>query len=637
MKPRRSRAAPRPAASGTGSTRRQDSGTWRRTCGRMRRPRGVPGRGGHPQRGDGDRGGEPATRAQRVAEPRPGRRRSAIPPARAPSAKASAPAAPAVRRGAARSRPGPASRPSTSRRATTRRSSAGDAAPRGGERGRGGGRRTVPRPPIVCRSARDLRLVEHHAEHLPSAGSSTPQRPVAVDPAAWGPRSSRRACARAPCSTVPGAVDLLVDAVALAARASTPWAATPSAAPRPPASGSARAGLVERVALAIDRPAEVVHPVPVGGPQREAPAVDPRQPGRVRARVRRVDVAAEVVRLGLAGPDERPDGRAPRDRRRAPPPRREEAPPRGSAVAPPSGGGSAAKRRGPNLGGGVDRALGPHDAVSVDRRRRRAAGHAGGEPRRRVALLVDVGSSHAPVPAGPATPAAARAHRPQPEAVNTAARTTAPARPGGTRRASAIARPSSRDLQRARGGPAPARGAPTSRTLPSPPSRAPGPRPAARRRSPPRRRTWAPDAPARGRPAPATAHATAPAPPLAHATAPTTPPRVPRHPHGAPARPTQAPRPARARRRRSSTAAAAAAAASQRPRRPTPSRPRRAPPMRGQPPARKARRSPARRRDASRLRHLHGGGGEQPAAAATRLREHEDHRRGTATAPLRRG
>src|SRR3712207_7238768 len=42
--------------------------------------------------------------------------------------------------------------------------------------------------------------------------------------------------------------------------------------------------------------------------QGKATGVDARQSGRVRARVGRVDVAAEVVGLGLAGGDELADG-----------------------------------------------------------------------------------------------------------------------------------------------------------------------------------------------------------------------------------------------------------------------------------------------------------------------------------------
>ena len=42
MKPRPSSTPYRPAASGTGIRRRHDSGTWRRTCGRIRAPRASP-------------------------------------------------------------------------------------------------------------------------------------------------------------------------------------------------------------------------------------------------------------------------------------------------------------------------------------------------------------------------------------------------------------------------------------------------------------------------------------------------------------------------------------------------------------------------------------------------------------------
>ena len=84
--------------------------------------------------------------------------------------------------------------------------------------------------------------------------------------------------------------------------------------------------VVHRRAVRVHVAAQVIHRPPVRGLQREARRVDPRQPGRVRARVGRVDVAAEVERLGLAGLHHRADpGR--RDHRRAhareePPPRR---------------------------------------------------------------------------------------------------------------------------------------------------------------------------------------------------------------------------------------------------------------------------------------------------------------------------
>ena len=42
VKPRPSSTPYRPAASGTGSTRRHDSGTCRRTCGTIRAPRASP-------------------------------------------------------------------------------------------------------------------------------------------------------------------------------------------------------------------------------------------------------------------------------------------------------------------------------------------------------------------------------------------------------------------------------------------------------------------------------------------------------------------------------------------------------------------------------------------------------------------
>ena len=64
-----------------------------------------------------------------------------------------------------------------------------------------------------------------------------------------------------------------------------------------------RARLVEGAVVAVHQPAEVVDAVPVGGAQREAARVDPRQAGRVRAGVGRVDVAAEVVGVSVARAD----------------------------------------------------------------------------------------------------------------------------------------------------------------------------------------------------------------------------------------------------------------------------------------------------------------------------------------------
>ena len=67
------------------------------------------------------------------------------------------------------------------------------------------------------------------------------------------------------------------------------------------------AHVVHRRAVDVDVAPEIVHRPPVGRLQRQSLAVDPRQPGRVRARVGRVDVAAEVVGLGLARRDQRAD------------------------------------------------------------------------------------------------------------------------------------------------------------------------------------------------------------------------------------------------------------------------------------------------------------------------------------------
>ncbi len=76
---------------------------------------------------------------------------------------------------------------------------------------------------------------------------------------------------------------------------------------RPSASVSRRPSSSTGAAARVDQPPEVVDRVAVLGAQREALAVDPRQAGRVRAGVGRVDVAAEVERLGLARRDQRVD------------------------------------------------------------------------------------------------------------------------------------------------------------------------------------------------------------------------------------------------------------------------------------------------------------------------------------------
>ena len=67
--------------------------------------------------------------------------------------------------------------------------------------------------------------------------------------------------------------------------------------------GQHEAVLVDRAPERVDQPPEVVDLAAVARAQRQAAAVDPGQPGRVRAAVGREDVAAEVIRVGLAGPD----------------------------------------------------------------------------------------------------------------------------------------------------------------------------------------------------------------------------------------------------------------------------------------------------------------------------------------------
>jgi hypothetical protein len=48
--------------------------------------------------------------------------------------------------------------------------------------------------------------------------------------------------------------------------------------------------------------------MPVGGSERKAACIDARQTCRMRAGVGRIDVAAEMERVGLARPDQRRNG-----------------------------------------------------------------------------------------------------------------------------------------------------------------------------------------------------------------------------------------------------------------------------------------------------------------------------------------
>src|SRR4051794_9306300 len=105
-------------------------------------------------------------------------------------------------------------------------------------------------------------------------------------------------------AAVPGAVDAAVEAVLLAGDRADRRARR--ARERPPVGiGERVAVLVDGLAPFVDQPAEIVDALAVLRPQRQAALVDPGQAGGMRARVGRVDVPAEVVRLGLAGLDER--------------------------------------------------------------------------------------------------------------------------------------------------------------------------------------------------------------------------------------------------------------------------------------------------------------------------------------------
>src|SRR3954454_18893653 len=72
----------------------------------------------------------------------------------------------------------------------------------------GGPRSGRPRAPTPPASARDLGLVEHHAEHLPSAVAVPRQRAVAVDAARVVGAAVDELAHVALAAAVPGAVDL---------------------------------------------------------------------------------------------------------------------------------------------------------------------------------------------------------------------------------------------------------------------------------------------------------------------------------------------------------------------------------------------------------------------------------------------
>ena len=235
----------------------------------------------------------------------------------------------------------------------------------------------------------------------------------------------------------------------------------------------------------------------------------------MRAAVGRVDVAAEVIGLGVAGADERADragaggGRRRRRSRGARKPRRER---RCGCPARPRP--ARAATTDASCARGVDRALGQHGAVGAERDGERRAGHAAGRPGLGVGDLVEV----RPRRRTPASAAAARrdaAAEPAAGAVKSASRT-----PCAANSVQGLARRAAGPRRRCR-----ARRAGAARR----------PRPGRRRR---RRRRAAATSGIPG-PGPSTG-SSAQARPAARcrpAAARESRPRAPKHPHGAPACP----------------------------------------------------------------------------------------------------
>src|SRR5215218_476134 len=195
-------------------------------------------------------------------------------------------------------------------------------------------RRLRARPAIrstrAPRSALDLRVVVHDAEHAAAAVAVAGQRGVAVDPVADVAAAVDELADAPATAAVPGAVDPRAEAE-LAAGARADARARCGRERVPVGIAQQHALRVQRATELVDRAAEVVYRLAVGGPEREALRVDPRQPDRVLAGAGREDVAAEVVGLRLLGP-QRIEHEAPaRDRHEQPSRAGEEAAPRALA------------------------------------------------------------------------------------------------------------------------------------------------------------------------------------------------------------------------------------------------------------------------------------------------------------------
>ena len=229
-----------------------------------------------------------------------------------------------------------------------------------------------PRSARAPRSALDLRVVVHDAEHLAAAVAVARQRGVAVDPVRVA-RSSRRACGRGPRSS-----DTRRRRSAGGSRSSPPGLRRRRASAAPAGADCRRDRAAGR-RPGVDGPAARVDRAdrgrrPASRPRRAAGSrsVDSRQPGRVRAGAGRVDVAAEVVGLGLLGAQGRREEASAGHAEEQPPRPGDEPSPRGRARdasltshAPPSGAVCDALQ----LEERVERALGEHLAVGGRARR----------------------------------------------------------------------------------------------------------------------------------------------------------------------------------------------------------------------------------------------------------------------------
>src|SRR3954464_11101148 len=147
--------------------------------------------------------------------------------------------------------------------------------------------------PPAPRSAWDLGLVVVDAEDLAPRVAVARERRVAVDSSAAVRAAVHQPAHEAPAAAVPGPVDLRPDPVLPRdARANV---GTWSRGQRTTVGVPEQAALlVDRAAVAVDTPAEVVDPHSVPCAEREAVCVDPRQPRGMRTRSRGVRVAAEV-------------------------------------------------------------------------------------------------------------------------------------------------------------------------------------------------------------------------------------------------------------------------------------------------------------------------------------------------------